>query len=172
MTAVKMQLFFAPLFFATLGLSHPSFQLLRTREISPDNTCGTKGVGGSAAAYTCPPELPCCSVNGFCGSTSEYCCAVTGCQEDFGDCKAGLPPESPPSPPDEGETKPATGGDPERCGRGIGSCAAGKCCSLAGYCGTTQGESWNSMSDIIMILTFLERSLSGTQLSIRVWPRL
>lgn len=121
----------------SFATAHP-YSLLRTREVSPDNTCGTTGVGGSSSAFTCPAELPCCSVNGFCGSTPEYCCTDSGCQPEFGTCKASAAP--PASPPDGVETpSPGSDADPERCGEGIGSCAAGKCCSLSGFCGTTVG---------------------------------
>ena len=88
---------------------------LAVRAVSPDNTCGTKGVGGSANAYTCPEELPCCSVNGFCGATSAYCMATAGCQADFGSCgAAGNDTTSPDM----------------TCGGTVGyTCPTGLCCS-------------------------------------------
>jgi hypothetical protein len=61
---------------------------LAPRVISPDNTCGKNGAGGGADGYMCPSNLPCCSVNGFCGSTNEYCLTTTGCQSAFGNCTA------------------------------------------------------------------------------------
>ena len=33
----------------------------RQGTVSPDNTCGTTGAGGTTVGYTCPPELSCCS---------------------------------------------------------------------------------------------------------------
>jgi hypothetical protein len=59
---------------------------ISARAISPDNTCGKNGTGGGADGYTCPSSLPCCSVNGFCGSTNEYCLTTAGCQAAFGNC--------------------------------------------------------------------------------------
>ena len=66
------------------SLLHP----FSNRAISPDNTCGRNGTGGGADGYTCPADLPCCSVNGFCGSTNAYCLTTAGCQSDFGNCTA------------------------------------------------------------------------------------
>jgi len=100
--------------------------------ISPDNTCGLTGVGGSPANYTCPTSLPCCSINGFCGSTTDYC--LTGCQSAFGTCNVIIP----------GAPTPAE--DPEKCGPGVGSCAASKCCSIEGFCGTTKGMCFHASS--------------------------
>ncbi|CCF37343.1 chitin deacetylase [Colletotrichum higginsianum] len=63
------------------------------RGVSPDNTCGTTGNGGNPSAYTCPADLPCCSVNGWCGSTGDYCLTSNGCQAGFGTCEQdGNPP--------------------------------------------------------------------------------
>lgn len=61
-----------------------------SRAISPDNTCGFNGIGGGGAhGYTCPSTLPCCSANGFCGSTDDYCLSINGCQSQFGYCTGG-----------------------------------------------------------------------------------
>jgi hypothetical protein len=49
--------------------------VLIPRDVSTDNSCGTTGSGGSPSAFTCPTDLPCCSVNGWCGSTDAYCLA-------------------------------------------------------------------------------------------------
>lgn len=90
---------------------------LAGRAVSPDNTCGTKGVGGSANAYTCPEDLPCCSVNGFCGSTSAYCSVSAGCQADYGSC---------------GTTGNDTTSPDMTCGGTNGyTCPTGLCCSAA-----------------------------------------
>jgi hypothetical protein len=63
-------------------------ELPAKRAISPDNTCGRNGTGGGADGYTCPSDLACCLLNGFCGSTNEYCLTTAGCQSDFGNCTA------------------------------------------------------------------------------------
>jgi hypothetical protein len=88
------------------------------RAISPDNTCGKNGTGGGADGYMCPSELPCCSVNGFCGSTNEYCLTTAGCQSAFGNCTA----------PAVGTVSPD-----ETCGV-IGAGTAGYTCSTASSC--------------------------------------
>ncbi|OBR05152.1 Chitin deacetylase [Colletotrichum higginsianum IMI 349063] len=101
------------------------------RGVSPDNTCGTTGNGGNPSAYTCPADLPCCSVNGWCGSTGDYCLTSNGCQAGFGTCEQdGNPPTG---SSDDGNS--GTG----LCGPDNGnvSCATNECCSAAGYCGTT-----------------------------------
>ncbi|WQF85099.1 Putative chitin-binding, type 1, NodB domain, glycoside hydrolase/deacetylase, beta/alpha-barrel [Colletotrichum destructivum] len=101
------------------------------RGVSPDNTCGTTGNGGNPSAYTCPADLPCCSVNGWCGSTGDYCLTSNGCQAVFGTCEQdGNPPTG---SGDDGNS--GTG----LCGPDNGnvSCATNECCSAAGYCGTT-----------------------------------
>lgn len=68
---------------------------LELRAVSPDNTCGKTGSGGNAAdGYMCPAALPCCSVNGFCGSTSAYCLTSSGCQGAFGNCTATVSPDT------------------------------------------------------------------------------
>ncbi|ORY74484.1 hypothetical protein LY90DRAFT_378276, partial [Neocallimastix californiae] len=76
----------------------------------------------------------CCSSDGFCGETVEYC--GLGCQS--GDCL---------SIEKNNETnlnnsllfsifkKRELG---ERCGRGYGSCSEGQCCSVFGWCGITE----------------------------------
>ncbi|KAK2045872.1 chitin deacetylase [Colletotrichum somersetense] len=105
---------------------------LLLRGVSPDNTCGTAGNGGNPSAYTCPTDLPCCSVNGWCGSADEYCLTSNGCQSGFGTC-------------DQDGSLPNVSGDDNStsstglCGPDNGgtSCAANECCSAAGYCGTT-----------------------------------
>ncbi|PVH85606.1 carbohydrate esterase family 4 protein [Cadophora sp. DSE1049] len=80
-----------------------------------DFTCGpTNG------RKTCASGL-CCSQNGYCGNTADYCDA--GCQPSFGICA----PESDPAP----------GGT---CGPNFGGakCSDNQCCSFSGYCGTSQ----------------------------------
>ncbi|KAM3071292.1 hypothetical protein ACMFMF_007763 [Clarireedia jacksonii] len=100
------------------------FVPLELRGVSPDNTCGKNGTGGSPNAYTCPTGLPCCSRYGWCGSTAAYCSSADGCQPGFGTCKV--------------YNVTSRGPTDHRCGHGVGSCASNECCSFAGYCGTTE----------------------------------
>ncbi|EPE31571.1 Glycoside hydrolase/deacetylase [Glarea lozoyensis ATCC 20868] len=99
--------------------------VLIPRDISTDNSCGTTGSGGSPSAFTCPTDLPCCSVNGWCGSTDAYCLASNGCQSGFGTCNTTTTTS-------DGDSA-GSGGE---CGPGKGNCIASECCSLAGFCGT------------------------------------
>lgn len=57
---------------------------------SPD---GSDGICGSG--YTCLGSVygDCCSENGYCGNTTEYC--ATGCNAVFGRCGGGLPVDQP-----------------------------------------------------------------------------
>lgn len=63
----------------------------------------------------------CCSAAGFCGNTTDYC--DVGCQSAYGSCGAS--------------TDRSLGGT---CGPNFGNAACGgdQCCSMAGYCGTTE----------------------------------
>jgi len=93
--------------------------------VSPDNTCGNTGAGANHG-YTCPSgEFQCCSQYGYCGSSADHC--GTGCQSAFGICESGGGNDG--------------GGEEEegRCGVDFGnvSCGAGQCCSIEGYCGTS-----------------------------------
>ncbi|KAE9566970.1 Chitin deacetylase [Colletotrichum fructicola] len=113
-----------------LGIvASPSFLL--SRAVSPDNTCGTTGNGGNPSAFSCPTDLPCCSVNGWCGSTDDYCLTSNGCQGQFGTCTQDG------SPPAGGDGGDGSAGNTQ-CGpdNGNASCASNECCSAAGYCGT------------------------------------
>lgn len=134
-----------------LGIvASPSFLL--SRAVSPDNTCGTTGNGGNPSAFSCPTDLPCCSVNGWCGSTDDYCLTSNGCQGQFGTCTQDG------SPPAGGDGGDGSAGNTQ-CGpdNGNASCASNECCSAAGlvmtvslgllmanlaarYCGTGPGE--------------------------------
>lgn len=112
------------------ALASPSM-VFRRGGVSPDNSCGTTSYGGSSKGYTCPSSLPCCSVYGWCGSTSDYCLTSNGCQSQFGNCtQNGTPPA--------GGGDGGGGGDGDsgntQCGpdNGNASCAANECCSAAG----------------------------------------
>ncbi|OLN92891.1 Lectin/endochitinase 1 [Colletotrichum chlorophyti] len=105
---------------------------LLLRDISPDNTCGTTGNGGTSFAYNCPSDLPCCSVNGWCGSTDAYCLTSNGCQTQFGTCTQD-------GSPGDGDVGDQGSSGTGLCGPANGNnvCASNECCSAAGYCGTT-----------------------------------
>ncbi|TDZ21906.1 Chitin deacetylase [Colletotrichum orbiculare MAFF 240422] len=110
------------------AVASPAFLL--TRAESPDNTCGTTGNGGNPSAYSCPTSLPCCSVNGWCGATDDYCLASNGCQGQFGTCTQDG------NPGDNGDQGSSGTG---LCGPDNGNavCGPNECCSAAGFCGTT-----------------------------------
>ncbi|KAL8810622.1 MAG: hypothetical protein Q9200_002441, partial [Gallowayella weberi] len=78
------------------------------------NQCGPK-----YGNHKCLSGL-CCSGNGWCGNTTDYCGA--GCQTAFGDCTATT-----------------GGGGDGTCGPAFNNkkCPGTQCCSAAGYCGTT-----------------------------------
>ncbi|KAF2671736.1 glycoside hydrolase/deacetylase [Microthyrium microscopicum] len=92
--------------------------------VSVDATCGTK------SGFTCKGSQfgGCCSVNGWCGSSTAHC--GTGCQSGFGTC--GITPTG-------GKGKPVS--LDASCGGVNGfTCIGsefGSCCSPAGYCGST-----------------------------------
>ncbi|KAK8216368.1 chitin binding protein [Phyllosticta capitalensis] len=87
--------------------------------ISQDATCGgTSGLTCLGSAFG-----NCCSVNGWCGSTSDYC--ADGCQVQFGTCSNSTGSVSP-----DGSCGGSSG---YTC---LGS-SKGNCCSQYGYCGAT-----------------------------------
>ncbi|KAI3648811.1 hypothetical protein MP228_006665 [Amoeboaphelidium protococcarum] len=51
--------------------------------ISTDGRCGLQSDGSKLHC----PQGACCSTNGYCGFTSEFCSASSGCQKAFGVCK-------------------------------------------------------------------------------------
>ncbi|KAG6551636.1 hypothetical protein Mapa_006721 [Marchantia paleacea] len=82
----------------------------------------------AAAAGECPctiPEAPCCSISGFCGSTSDYCknCNISQSLTSNGECPTAI----------------ADGGavDISSCAQDHNICSAGSCCSRAEHCGNT-----------------------------------
>ncbi|GKT45179.1 chitin deacetylase ARB_04768 [Colletotrichum spaethianum] len=106
---------------ASVGASATALSNLLT--ISNDGNCGT------GAGKTCLGSAfgNCCSKNGYCGSTDDYCGA--GCQSGFGNCTVAA------------STGPVINGDGS-CGPKYnnGTClgsAFGNCCSQYGYCGST-----------------------------------
>jgi len=60
----------------------------------------------------------CCSQNGYCGTTSEYC---DSCQPIY-----------------SGRCDNNNSNKKKRCGSGYGFCGNNECCSKSGYCGTTE----------------------------------
>ncbi|APA08080.1 hypothetical protein SS1G_00265 [Sclerotinia sclerotiorum 1980 UF-70] len=77
--------------------------------------------GASNAGLSCTGGL-CCSGSGYCGNTTDYC--DVGCQSKYGACTADA-------------SEPTTGGT---CGPNFGgaTCGGNQCCSVSGYCGTSQ----------------------------------
>jgi hypothetical protein len=114
--------------------------------ITPDETCGIIGAGVNG--YTCDSQSPCCSgkyeclqlraknlltiISGWCGNTTDYCSPSNGCQTAYGTCDAAS------NSTGSGTAGTSTTG---QCGPGFGTCASNECCSLAGYCGVTEGKS-------------------------------
>ncbi|KAH9220986.1 hypothetical protein DL95DRAFT_442226 [Leptodontidium sp. 2 PMI_412] len=96
---------------SSFGICTPS----ETPPAEDDFTCGPSNSG-----KVCSSGL-CCSQNGYCGNTTDYC--DTGCQSAYGICTPG--------------SEPAPGGT---CGPNFGGakCSNNQCCSFSGYCGTTQ----------------------------------
>jgi len=87
-----MMIFFFLLLLVFLShVTSETSSIIQGRGISPDYTCGRTPPGGSVVAYTCPGDAPCCSLSGFCGSTSAYCLTSSGCQAAFGICNSTVP---------------------------------------------------------------------------------
>jgi len=64
----------------------------------------------------CPGNY-CCSKDGKCGTSNDYCNVTKGCQVEYGLCYEDTD-------------------DSKQCGKDKGVCASGRCCSKYGYCGT------------------------------------
>lgn len=101
--------------------------------------------------------------SGWCGTTSDYCSATSGCQSAFGICNNATNTTTPGS-------KAGTSTD-NRCGPGVGTCASDECCSLAGYCGTTEGIAPHLLHTHTHLLT-TPRILYRTRLPIQLRTRL
>jgi hypothetical protein len=87
----------------------------------------------------CPKKGHCCSVSGYCGDTDEYCSRKQGCQPEYGLCVFDEEVEEDvyeEETTEEPDNVIATTAEPE-CGKGIGKCPNGGCCSAEGLCGTT-----------------------------------
>jgi hypothetical protein len=110
-------------------------------KVSTDGTCAGTG------KMTCVGSTfgNCCSQNGWCGATSDYC--GTGCQTGFGTCgsasasKAANPATTKPAATSAAAKKVSTDGS--CAGTGGFTCKGssfGNCCSQYGWCGSTTGH--------------------------------
>jgi hypothetical protein len=96
-----------------------------------------EGTCGGNTGMTCLGSTfgNCCSVNGWCGSTSAYCSA--GCQSRFGSCSDGQSaPGAQPSSP-SGSKVSLDGSCAGTTGQTCQGSTFGNCCSHAGWCGKT-----------------------------------
>ncbi|KAI6359417.1 hypothetical protein MCOR25_007072 [Pyricularia grisea] len=110
-----------------------------TLKVSPDASCG--GNTGN----TCQGSSfgNCCSVNGWCGSTADYC--GSGCQKYFGSCTSSGSGSTPSSSAAAASTSTVTSSNKvsqdATCGGNTGNTcqgsAFGNCCSVNGWCGST-----------------------------------
>ncbi|ORX42184.1 hypothetical protein BCR36DRAFT_587370 [Piromyces finnis] len=107
--------------------------------------CG-KGIHSCEKGY-------CCSRHGWCGKTEKYCNVELGCQSEFGECfnnekKDNILSEATIVKQEEETTSTPTMTMEQKeeikstldntvwkCGKGIGSCIEGFCCSKYGWCG-------------------------------------
>ncbi|KAJ2905196.1 hypothetical protein MKZ38_006102 [Zalerion maritima] len=100
--------------------------------VSTDGTCGS-GITCLGSEFG-----DCCSQNGWCGSTEDYC--STGCQSDYGDCDATATATATASSTAD-PTSTATGSvsTDGSCGSGITCLGSefGDCCSQHSWCGST-----------------------------------
>ncbi|KAI5919590.1 carbohydrate-binding module family 18 protein [Camillea tinctor] len=102
-------------------------------DVSPDGSCGMEN-GGANNGYTCPGDLKCCSVNGYCGSTDEFCLTSVGCQATYSNDTAAC------VEPVDGTTISPDGTCGTEGAGEFGYVCPGEgytCCSVAGYCGNT-----------------------------------
>jgi hypothetical protein len=107
----------------------------------PDYLCGLANGNNTCGATSC------CSVNGYCGITSDYC--GTGCQPGYGSCNATAVAAANPAAPVPTGVVITTDGS---CGASNGNmtCDSGECCSIEGWCGTGAGK----LSDFDIDLKF------------------
>jgi len=105
-------------------------------KISKDWRCG-KGIGSCKKGY-------CCSKYGWCGKSDLYCKVEEGCQSEFGECYSKIEGKEDneeikekPSEDDNESEEESEDEENWRCGKGIGSCKKGYCCSKYGWCGKT-----------------------------------
>ncbi|KAI1408651.1 amidohydrolase family-domain-containing protein [Hypoxylon sp. FL1857] len=98
-------------------------------EVSPDETCGTTKAGNNKG-YTCPSAIKCCSANGYCGATDEYCLTTAGCQDKFSNATGACT-----KPVDGVSISPDGTCGSEGAGKYGYKCPSegGSCCSVAYY---------------------------------------
>ncbi|ORX65153.1 hypothetical protein BCR32DRAFT_272825 [Anaeromyces robustus] len=82
--------------------------------------------GRCGSSYGSCSNNNCCSKYGWCGTTEAYC-AVDKCQSEFGTCWTKKS-----SKVDDTIVR-----DDGRCGKGVGRCPSGFCCSKYGWCGAS-----------------------------------
>jgi len=96
-----------------------------TSQPTVSGKCG-KGIGKCKTGY-------CCSKYGWCGKTDEYCAISQGCQSEFGDCRGSTTTTINKTTTTTTSTT-ATSSN-HKCGKGVGNCPTGECCSKHGWCG-------------------------------------
>jgi len=82
----------------------------------------------------CPNSNDCCSRSGFCGRIDAYCSLTQGCQPEYGNC-INDQEETEEDFYEYEESEESTSSLEPECGKGIGNCPDGKCCSADGTCG-------------------------------------
>ncbi|KAI0017339.1 hypothetical protein F4780DRAFT_612143 [Xylariomycetidae sp. FL0641] len=98
-----------------------------TGVVTEDGTCG------GANGWACTPTWgACCSGDGVCGRSNDYC--GDGCQPEYGNCNAAAPPAAPAPGPGDPSPDGTCGGDAQYNCTGA---AFGDCCSAGGWCGGT-----------------------------------
>jgi len=86
------------------------------QSVSSNERCG-EGIGICKSGE-------CCSKYGWCGKTEKHCNIELGCQTEFGECHKY-----------SSHSKNETINKEGKCGKGIGRCKSGECCSKYGWCG-------------------------------------
>jgi len=97
----------------------------------------------------------CCSKQGLCGKSDDYCLEENGCQSEFGKCKSN------------NKNKNKNKNNDGKYGKGIGPCPEDECCSKQGRCGTTEkyctvkkGCQSEFLEDVGILQTHQKMSLS------------
>jgi len=84
----------------------------------------TDGLCGSINGKKCP-EGECCTIYGYCGSSNDHC--ITYCDPNYSRCKSS-----------EGSDNSDDISTDDECGIKNGKkCPEGECCTIYGYCGTS-----------------------------------
>jgi len=106
-----------------LSFSFLFFLIFTITTVYSSGNCG-KGIGSCKKGE-------CCSKYGWCGKTDDYC--GKGCQSEFGKCKSTVTTTTTKTKTPTPTPTPSN----NKCGKGIGSCKKGECCSKYGWCGKT-----------------------------------